>query len=217
MQYKISEDIETARSAAGESGGRVWRGIWAENPLLVLALGLSPAIAMTTSAAAALQFGALTLLVIVYSNCAASLLRPVIPAQVRTVSYIVVAAAFTSLAVMMMYRFAPFAADLLGIFAPLTVVSCVAFTGAGGYAWEHSPLPAVADGFSKGLGCMLVLLLIGTIREVFGLGTILGVDVTFGVFEPLSALSTPVGGLLLLGLFAAAVRWAMSRRGKGKS
>lgn len=147
------------------------QGLWKNNPGLVQLLGLCPLLAVTGSVVNALGLGFATLLVLAGSNLAVSLIRNAVSDAVRLPAFVMIIAAFTTCTELLMQAFTYELYQILGIFIPLIVTNCVILGRADAFASKNSPLPAVADGVMMGAGFLLVLLAIGSIREIIGSGT----------------------------------------------
>lgn len=159
-------------------------GIITENPTFRLLLGMCPTLAVTTAAINGIGMGLATAFVLIASNLVISLLKDFIPSQVRIPAYIVVAATFVTMTGMLMEAFVPALYESLGIFIPLIVVNCIILGRAEAFASKNSPLVAIADGIGMGLGFTLALTLLGIIREIFGAGTLFGMQIMPQAYNP---------------------------------
>lgn len=148
------------------------KGLWKENPILVLLLGLCPALAVTNSAYNGLGMGAATTFVLLGSNIIVSLISPIVPKSVRIPVYIVVIATFVTTVDMLLKAFQYDLSRSLGLFVPLIVVNCVILGRAEAFASRNGVLRSALDGVGMALGFTLSLFLLGAIREVIGSGTI---------------------------------------------
>ena len=151
------------------------KGIFAENPLLVSLLGTCPALATTKSVEAAIGMGILFTIVLLCSNVIISLLRKLIPDEIRTPAYIVVIATFVTIVKMISQAFLPELYSTLGVFISLIVVNCIVLGRAESFASKNDVKSSFVDAIGMGIGYTLALLLIAFIRELFGTGMI-----TFG-------------------------------------
>ncbi len=176
------------------------KGIVKENPVLCLMLGTCPTLAVTTSAVNAIGMGVAATAVLVCSNAVISMLRKVIPDKVRIPAYITIIAGFVTIVQMFVKAFAPAINDSLGIFLPLIVVNCIILGRAEMYASKNPVIPSILDGLGMGVGFTAALLCMGIIREVFGSGTIFGLEVL-----PVQILIfiLPPGGFFVYGLLIA--------------
>lgn len=144
------------------------KGLWRENAVFRLLLGLCPALAVTTSAENGLGMGLATTFVLVCSNIVVSLLRKVIPPKVRIPSFIVVIASFVTVVQLCMEAYFYDLYKALGIFIPLIVVNCLILGRAEAFASKNRLVPAVVDGVGMGLGFTLALFVLGAVRELSG-------------------------------------------------
>jgi electron transport complex protein RnfE len=170
------------------------QGLWKENPVFVMMLGLCPALAVTNTAANALAMGLATTFVLICSGLLVSLLRHLIPKQVRIASYIIIIATFVTMAD---YGIQAISLELyraLGAFIQLIVVNCIILGRAEAYASKNTPLRAVINGAGMGLGFTFALLSMGVVREVLGSGTLFGAQVMPDRFQPWSVFVLPPGG-----------------------
>lgn len=178
-------------------------GLWKRIPPFRLVLGLCPALAVTMSAENGLGMGLATAFVLTLSNGAISTLRQVIPSKVRIASYIVIIATLVSIVEILMKAFFFPLSQQLGIYIPLIVVNCIVLGRAEGFAAKNPPLLSMIDGFSVGTGYALSLLLIGSIREIFGAGTWFGMMVFGETFEPMAFLVSAPGAFVTIGVMLA--------------
>ncbi|MHC5211905.1 MAG: electron transport complex subunit RsxE [Planctomycetota bacterium] len=189
------------------------RGLWRENPVLVNLLGLCPVLAVTNSVENALGMGAATLFVLCGSSVLVSMLRHLIPAQVRISAYILIIATFVSVADMSLAALAPVVHKGLGAFIALIVVNCMILGRQEAFASKNRVPRALLDATGTGLGFAFALLAMGGVRELLGAGTLLGLPVFGPGFEPWVIMLLPAGGFLTLGVLLLAVA-AWTRRGE---
>ncbi len=158
-----------------------WQGLWKNNPGLVQLLGLCPLLAVTTTLTNALGLGVATLLVLVCSNATVSLIRHLVPKEVRIPIFVLIIAAFVTCVQLIMNAYTFGLYQSLGIFLPLIVTNCAIIGRAEAYASKNPIKQASFDGFMMGLGFMLVLAALGAIREILGQGTLFdGADLLLG-------------------------------------
>lgn len=156
-------------------------GLWGNNAALVQLLGLCPLLAVTTTAVAGLGLGLATLLVITASNVAVSLIRNIVPRDVRIPVFILVIAAFVTVVELVMAAWLHELYRTLGLFLPLIVTNCAILGRAEAFASRQPVGPAAVDGVATGAGFAAVLILLGALRELLGHGTLLdGADQLFG-------------------------------------
>ena len=183
---------------------RIYNGVVRENPTLVLMLGMCPTLAVTTSAMNALGMGVSTMAVLIMSNLVISLVRKIIPDQVRLPAYIVIVASLVTVVELLMEAFVPVLYSALGIYIPLIVVNCIILGRAEAYASKNPPLMSAFDGLGMGLGFTAALVVIGALRELLGSGTVFGMDVTLnGVWEPVAIFVKAPGAFLILAFLVA--------------
>lgn len=149
-------------------------GFFKENPTFVLILGMCPTLATTSSALNGLSMGLATAFVLLGSNVVISLLKNIIPDNVRIPAYVVVIATFVSVVEMSMQAYVPALYDSLGIFIPLIVVNCIVLGRAEAFAAKNTVFKSALDGLGMGLGFSMALTLLGSIREILGTGKIFG-------------------------------------------
>ena len=188
------------------------KGLWRENAVFRLLLGLCPALAVTTSAENGLAMGLATTFVLVCSNIVVSLLRKVIPPKVRIPSFIVVIASFVTVVQLCMEAYFYDLYKALGIFIPLIVVNCLILGRAEAFASKNRLVPAVVDGVGMGLGFTLALFVLGAVRELFGSGTLLGYSVFGEAYQPLILMILPPGAFIAMGLLLAGMNLFDARK-----
>jgi len=191
------------------------KGLWQNNPALVQLLGLCPLLAVSNSVVNALGLGLATTMVLGSSNLAVSLLRNQVIPAIRLPAFVLIIAAFTTCAELLMQAWAFTLYQTLGIFIPLIVTNCVILGRAEGFASRNPPLPALCDGLLMGSGFMLVLLVLGGLREALGTGSLfanMGLLLPFAtgweiqLFEtetPFLLAILPPGAFLFLGFLIA--------------
>lgn len=179
------------------------KGILKENPIFVQLLGMCPTLAVTTSAMNGVGMGLATTAVLVSSNIAISILRKFIPSQVRIPAFIVIIASFVTVVGMLMEAFVPALFQSLGLFIPLIVVNCVILARAEAFASKNGVVDSALDGIGMGVGFTLALMVLGTVRELIGNGSIFGFDLLGASYKPALIMILPPGGFLALGLLLA--------------
>ena len=156
---------------------RLYNGIVKENPTLILMLGMCPTLAVSTSAVNGLGMGLSTTAVLIFSNLLISLLRKIIPNQVRLPAYIVVVASLVTVTELVMHAYLAGLYTALGIYIPLIVVNCIILGRAEAYASKNPPLLSAMDGVGIGLGFTIALFIAGALRELLGAGTVFGLRI----------------------------------------
>ena len=179
---------------------RLYNGVVKENPTFILMLGMCPTLAVSTRAINGIGMGLSSMAVLILSNLVISLLRRLIPDQVRLPAYIVVVASLVTVTELLMQAYLPSLYESLGIYIPLIVVNCIILGRAEAYASKHSPGLAVMDGLGMGMGFTLALTLVSVIRELIGNGTFFGMQVLPESVEPMGIFVQPPGAFLVLAL-----------------
>ena len=178
-------------------------GILKSNPTFRLVLGTCPTLAVTTTAVNSLAMGLAVTFVLVCSNMMISLLRKVIPDNVRIAAFITVIATFVTILQMLMKSLLPDLYSALGIFLPLIVVNCIILGRAEAFASKNGVADSITDGFSMGIGFTASLTLIGVIRELLGSGSFF--SLSLGVHSPMSVFVLPAGGFFVYGILMAVI------------
>ena len=175
-------------------------GVVAQNPTLKLVLGTCPTLALTTMAMNGIGMGAAVTFVLICSNVLISLLRKVIPNQVRIPAFVLIIATFVTIVRLVMDKLMPDLYASLGLYLPLIVVNCIILARAESFASKNGILASAADGLFTGLGFTLALTLMGAVREILGSGAVFGVklwDLSIGFF------SSSAGAFFTYGVFIA--------------
>jgi Na+-translocating ferredoxin:NAD+ oxidoreductase subunit E len=188
------------------------RGIFKENPVFRLVLGICPTLAVTTSLANALGMGLAATFVLLGSNIGISLLRRVIPDKVRIPAFIVIISTFVTIIDLLMAAYVPALHNALGIFIPLIVVNCIIMGRAEAFASKEPVGPAIIDALGMGIGFTLACSLIGSIRELFGNGTLLGFSVPGLDAMQVILLLLPPGAFLTMGLLLGLFNFIAQKR-----
>jgi electron transport complex protein RnfE len=190
------------------------KGLWDEIPLFRIVLGLCPALAVTTTMGNGLGMGVAATFVLVCSNGLISLLRNVIPSEVRVACYIVIIAAFVVAVEMLMKAYFFSLSESLGIFIPLIVVNCIILGRAEAFARKNGVLASLADGLGMGLGFTLALTVLATLRELLGAGTL---GLVFGervlLAQPFGFFQQAPGAFVALGILLGLMN-LLSKSGK---
>ena len=183
---------------------RIYNGIVKENPALILMLGMCPTLAVTTSAFNGIGMGLSTMAVLILSNLIISVLRNVIPDEVRLPAYIVVVASLVTVVQLLIQAYLPGLYKALGIYIPLIVVNCIILGRAEAYAGKNPPLLSTMDGIGMGVGFTIALVLIGFLRELIGNGSVFGADISgFLPIPPISVFVKAPGAFLIIGFIIA--------------
>lgn len=176
------------------------KNLWDNNPVFKQALGLCPTLAVTVSAINGIAMALATTFVLVFSSLLISSIRKFIPSQVRIASFIVIIATFVTIVDLVMKAKFPELSKSLGAFIPLIVVNCLILGRQEAFASKNTPLRSVFDALGSGMGFLIVLFVLGGIREILGSGAILGFQVLPDAFEPWIVMILPAGAFLTLGL-----------------
>lgn len=181
-----------------------FNGLINENPTFRLLLGMCPSLAVTTMAKNGLGMGAAATFVLVCSNLVISLIRKIVPDKVRIPCYITVIAAFTTIVQLILAAFLQDLNKQLGIYIPLIVVNCIIFARAEMFAQKNGPVASIMDGLGMGAGFTIAITIIGSVREILGAGTWMGIPVTINLFDPATIFILPPGGFMVMGFLVAA-------------
>ena len=176
------------------------KGLWENNPIFKQVLGTCPTLAVTVSAINGIAMALATTFVLVFSSLIVSLVRKLIPTQVRIASYILIIATFVTIVDLVMKAQFPELSKSLGPYIPLIVVNCIILGRQEAFASKNSPFRSVIDALGMGSGFLLALFVLGSLREIFGSGTILGLQVMPNFYEPWLIMILPAGAFLTLGL-----------------
>lgn len=180
---------------------RIKNGLLTENPVFVLMLGMCPTLAVTTSAINGFGMGVSSLVVLAVSNLVISLLRKIIPDEVRLPAFIVVVASFVTVVELLMEAYIPSLYAALGIYIPLIVVNCIILGRAEAFASKNPPIVSLFDGIGMGLGFTVALTIIGAIRELLGNGSVF--DLQIPGYEPMAFFVRAPGAFLVLAVLVA--------------
>ena len=188
------------------------RGLWEENPVFVMLLGMCPVLAVTNTTLNAIAMGLATTFVLVSSSALVSLLRNFIPKQVRIASYIVIIASLVTTVDYMIQAISLELYKALGAFIQLIVANCIILGRAEAYASKHRLGTTVINSLGMGAGFSLALLCLGTVRELLGNGTLLGFQVFSDQFQPWIVMILPPGGFFVLGSWLLLFSWLKQRK-----
>ena len=186
-------------------------GLIYQNPVLVQVLGMCSTMAITTSISNGVGMGISVLIILTLSNIFISLLRKIIPNEVRIACYIVVIAGFVTIVDLCLQAFFPDIAKSLGVFIPLIVVNCIVLGRAEAFASKNSVAASAVDGICQGIGYTVVLVIMCMVRELLGAGTLMGIQIMPASYTPALMLVLPVGGFLCLGTLIAVMQWALAK------
>ncbi len=190
------------------------KGILAENPIFILALSLCPALAVTTTVINGLTMGLTVTFVITSNNVVVSLVRNFVNPKVRVPVYITSIATIVTVAQLVLQAYFPVLYKAMGIYLALVVVFAIILARAEVFASKNGPVKSFADGFGMGCGFTLAMLIISTIRELIGSGTLLGYQVMGSGYEPMLMMILPPGAFILIGYLVAATKTWNAHREK---
>ena len=186
-------------------------GVWNENPVFVMLLGMCPVLAVTNSVINALAMGIATTFVLICSSVLISLLRKLIPKEVRIATYIVIIATFVTITDYVIQAISLELYNALGAFIQLIVVNCMILGRAEAYASKNKPLKTMINGLGMGLGFTIALLCLGSVRELLGSGSLLGFSIFGAQFQPWVVMILPPGGFFVLGAWLLLFNWIKER------
>jgi electron transport complex protein RnfE len=191
------------------------KGLWQENPIFRQMLGMCPTLAVSNAVINGVAMGLATAFVLIFSSFLISLIKKLIPNQVRIACYVVIIATFVTIADRFLAAFFPPISKSLGPFVPLIVVNCIILGRAEAFASKNSPGRSVIDALGMSAGFILSLLILSSIREVLGSGTFLGYKIMGAWFEPWVIMVLPPGAFITLGvLMAISLQLEKKKRGK---
>ena len=188
-------------------------GVTTENPILVQQVGMCATLAITTSLMNGIGMGVAVIAVLTGSNIVISALRKFIPDEVRIPAFIIVIVAFTTIIDLLMHAYTFELYKALGVFIPLIVVNCIILARAEAFASKNSVVDSIIDGLGMGVGYLVAMILLSSVREILGNGTILGLRILPEAYEPMMMAIQPPGAFILLGLLIGIVNY-LSRRKK---
>ena len=192
------------------------KGLYKENPVFRLALGLCPTLAVTSAVENGVGMGIAATLVLVSSNFIISLVRNLVPKKIRIPIFIVVIATFVTIIEMLMQAYSPDLYKALGIFVPLIVVNCIILGRAEAFASKNGVFYSVIDGLGMGIGFTLSLVIISSIRELLGNGSFYGIPILPESYKPVIIMIMAPGAFLTLGYVLSLFQWLDLRAKKRK-
>jgi electron transport complex protein RnfE len=188
------------------------KGLWKENPVFRLLLGMCPVLAVTTEVKSAVGMGLSATFVLVMANFVVSLLRNVIPSKTRLPCFIVLIATFVTIVDLVLNAYFHDIHKTLGIFIPLIVVNCIILGRAEAFASKRPVVDSVLDGLGMGMGFTLGLFILATFREVLGSGKWFGMELFGSHFVPALVFVLPPGAFITLGLLLGGMNRLEARR-----
>ncbi|MBN1354099.1 MAG: electron transport complex subunit E [Candidatus Omnitrophica bacterium] len=192
----------------GNCGREFYKGLWRENPIFVQVLGMCPTLAVTTKALFGFSMGMATTFVLVCSSLAVSCIRKVVPQQVRIATFTVIIATFVTCAdYFLKAKFYAISKEL-GPYVPLIVVNCIILGRQEAFASKQGILKSFMDALGMGIGFSAVLVLLGSIREILGFGTVFYYKIFGSGFEHWVIMALPAGAFITLGFLIGFFNWA---------
>ena len=185
------------------------KGFLKENPILVIMLGLCPTLACSTSATDGFGMGMAFAFVVLGSNIVISLIRSVVPNQVRIPVFITVISTFVTIVDYSLKAYVPVLSKSLGVFVPLIVVNCIVMGRAEAFSSKNSTMASIMDAIGMAIGFTVIITILGSIREILGNGTWFGVSVMPAQYQPFMMFILPPGAFLVIGFLLAAHRKIM--------
>jgi len=186
------------------------KGIFKENPVFVILLGLCPTLGVTSSAINGLGMGVATAFVLIMSNLVISMVKNIIPDKVRIPAFIVIIAAFVTVVQLLMAAYTPALNEQLGLFIPLIVVNCIVLGRAEAFASRNTPLSSIIDGLGMGVGFTFALTLLGSIRELLGSLSLFGFK--FIEADGMLVFILAPGAFISLGFIIAVMNWMKRKK-----
>lgn len=191
------------------------RGIFTENPIFILVLGLCPSLATSTSLQNAIGMGMAATFVLVCSNVIISIIKKLIPDKVRIPCYIVVIATFVTIVQLLLKAYFPALDKSLGIFVPLIVVNCIILARAEAFASKNNIYRSLLDGIGIGLGFTASLAILSIIRETLGANKLLGLNF-FPGFQPMTIFILAPGGFFTIALVMGIINYLRQKKEAGR-
>jgi len=189
-----------------------WEGVWENNPVFVMLLGMCPVLAVSNSTINALAMGLATLFVLLASSTLVSLIRNWVPRQARIAIYIIIIATFVTVVDYVIQAISLDLYNALGAFIQLIVVNCMILGRAEAYASKVPPAKAIVNALGMGLGFTLALLCLGSVREILGSGTLLGLPLFGKDYQQWVVMILPPGGFFVLGAWLLLFDWLKQRK-----
>lgn len=189
-------------------------GIFKENPVLILMIGLCSVLAVSTNVANGIGMGLAFSFVMVFSNIFVSLLRPITPRNIRIPIFIIVIGTFTTITDLVMSAYLPELHKSLGIFIPLIVVNCIIIGRAEAFAYRNNVINSIADGLGMSVGYFWSIVVLSAMRELLGAGTLMNIPVMPSFFKPAMAFIMPPGAFWGIGLLIGILNWSFKKINK---
>ncbi len=188
------------------------KGLISQNPVLVLLLGLCPVLAVTTSAINALTMGVAVIFVLTTSALVVSVVKRVVPNQVRIATFTIIIATFVTIADLFLKAQFPSLSKALGPYVPLIVVNCIILGRCEAFASKNSVFRTLLDALGMGSGFTIALLILGSMREILGSGKIFNISILGNSYEPMLIMILPAGAFIGLGLMVGLMNIITNKR-----
>ncbi len=179
------------------------KGLWSLHPIFRQLLGMCPTLAVTTSALNGLAMGAAVIFVLSFSSLVVSVIRKLVPHQVRIVVYTIIIATFVTIVDIFFKAYFPQISRALGPYVPLIIVNCIILGRCEAFASQNGVIVSLLDALGMGIGFSWGLFVLGSIREILGTGTVLGFRIFPANYDPMVIMILPAGAFLVLGILAA--------------
>jgi len=179
------------------------KGLWKEHPVFRQLLGICPTLAVTTSAINGISMGLAVIFVLFFSSLVVSLIRKIVPHQVRIAVYTVIIATFVTIVDLFLKAQFPEISQALGPYVPLIIVNCIILGRCEAFASKSNIKSSLLDALGMGVGFSWGLFILGSIREILGAGSILGIKIMPANYNPLIIMILPAGAFLVLGFLVA--------------
>ncbi len=188
------------------------KGLFWQNPILIIMLGLCATLACSTSATDAIGMGAAFTFVMIGSNVVIAMIRKITPNQIRIPMFIIVISTFVTIVDYAMKAYTPALSQSLGVFVPLIVVNCIVMGRAEAFASKNGVAASLMDGIGMSIGFTFIITLLGVVREIVGAGTVFGIKVLGDWYPQFLIFILPPGAFLVIGFFMAIHKWISHRR-----
>ena len=187
-------------------------GLWRENPVFRLLLGMCPTLAVTAAVKPAVTMGLCVVFVLICSNIMVSLMRNLLKPHLRILMFTLTIATFVTIADLFLKAFLPAMSEKLGPYVPLIIVNCIIIARAEACASKHPVLISIIDAIGMGLGFTMTLCVLASVRELIGTGKIFEIQVMPNAYVPWAALTMPVGAFLTLGFLLGFINLISKKR-----
>lgn len=189
------------------------KGLWEKNPVFVLVIGMCPTLAVTNTAINGLAMGLATSFVLISSEIVISIIKKLIPGDVRIPSYIIIIATFVTFTDYFLRAFLPEIAASLSLFVPLIVVNCLILGRQESFASKNPVKYSIADALGMGVGFTWALVILSVIRELFGMGSIFGIEIFGAGYPQMVFMILPAGAFITLGILVGIMNMISTQRG----